>query len=269
MMRPSSNLPAILSIWIAAAVTVVDTNSTAAELLAGVSKVDITDRDAGPVNDPLFVKALVLKAGAQSIAIVTVDAVAIGGIGRIGDDFLPTVRDHLRDALGIPPEHVLANASHCHGVVCHDVAERAIQAVAEAAGKLVPVHVGVGRGSEKRIMENRRLIMKDGREIDVRHAYSMPPDDKVASVGPIDPEIGVLRIDRIDGRPLAVLYNFACHPIQGVPGKGNTADITGFASRVIEENLEPDTIAIFLQGCGHQSGLLQDGRSTSRRRAAR
>jgi hypothetical protein len=114
---------------------------------------------------------------------------------------------------------------------------------------MVPVHIGVGRGHEDRIMANRRLIMKDGREIDVRHAYSMPPDHEVASVGPLDPEIGVLRIDRTDGRVLAVLYNFACHPIQGVPNKGNTADIVGFASKVIEENLD-DTLALFVQGCG-------------------
>lgn len=99
-------------------------------------------------------------------------------------------------------------------------------------------------------MENRRLIMKDGREIDVRHAYSMPVDEEVASVGPVDTEIGVLRIDRIDGRPLAVVYNFACHPIQGVPSKGNSADIIGFASKVIEENLGDDIVALFLQGCG-------------------
>ncbi|MDP7255116.1 MAG: hypothetical protein QGF00_36310, partial [Planctomycetota bacterium] len=63
------------------------------------------------------------------------------------------------------------------------------------------------------------------------------------------PQIGVLRIDREDGRPLAVLYNFACHPIQGVPSGANTADISGFASRVIEDNLSDDTIALFLQGC--------------------
>ena len=35
-------------------------SSHAAQLLAGVSKVDITDRAAGPVNDPSYVKALVL-----------------------------------------------------------------------------------------------------------------------------------------------------------------------------------------------------------------
>ncbi len=221
-----------------------------AEMLAGVAKVDITDREAGPVNDPLYVKALVLKSDAISSVIITVDAVAIGEIGRIGNEYLPTVRSEIEKALGIPAANVLVNASHCHGVVRRDVDARTIEAVKQAVSNMVPVHVGVGRGHEDRIMENRRLIMKDGREIDVRHAYSMPPDDEVASVGPIDPEIGVLRIDRVDGRSLAVLYNFACHPIQGVPNKGNTADIIGFASKVIEENLDDDTLALFVQGCG-------------------
>ena len=115
---------------------------------------------------------------------------------------------------------------------------------------MVPVRVGAGVGSEDRIMENRRLKLKSGKEADVRHAYSLPPDDEVAAVGPVDPQIGILRLDRLDGRTLAVVYNFACHPIQGVPSGGNTADIIGFASRVIEDNLSEGTIALFLQGCG-------------------
>ena len=69
-------------------------------------------------------------------------------------------------------------------------------------------------------------------------------------MGPVDPEIGILRLDREDGRTLAVVYNFACHPIQEVPSGGNTADISGFASSVIEENLSEGTIALFTQGCG-------------------
>ncbi len=61
------------------------------ELIAGVAKVDITDREAGPVNDPLFVKALVLKNETTSLVIITVDAVAIGEIGRISNDYLPNI----------------------------------------------------------------------------------------------------------------------------------------------------------------------------------
>jgi hypothetical protein len=222
----------------------------AAPLVAGVARVDITNVDAGPVNDRLWVKALIVKSDSTTAAIITVDAVAIGEIGHIKNDYLPKVRSRIEKELGIKPTNVLINASHCHGIVCSDVDDRTVQAVKLASQNLVPVHVGVGSGHEDRIMENRRLKLKDGREVDVRHAYSMPPDEEVAEVGPVDPEIGILRLDRLDGRTLAVIYNFACHPIQGVPGNANTADVTGFASRVIEDNLSEETIALFVQGCG-------------------
>ena len=222
----------------------------AESLMAGVAKVDITDVDAGPVNDPLYVKALVLKNDSTTVAIISVDAVAIGEIGRIGNGYLPRVRARLEEEAGIRPANVFVNASHCHGVVCADVDDRTVRAVKLASQNLVPVHIGIGSGREDRIMENRRLKLKSGKVVDVRHAYSMPSDDEVAEVGPIDPEIGILRLDRIDGTNLAVVYNFACHPIQGVPSGGNTADIVGYASRVIEDNLSVGTMALFLQGCG-------------------
>jgi len=218
-------------------------------LLAGTAKVDITDYDAGPVNDPLYVKVVALRSGKATTVLISVDAVAIGEIGRIPNDYLPAVRGRLEQELGISPGHVLVNASHCHGVVLPDIVGKTLEAVKAAVEHLVPVRVGAGTGEETRIMENRRLRMKDGKEIDVRHAYSLPPDEAVDSVGPTDPEIGILKLVREDGGVLAVIYNFACHPIQGVPGGANTADIIGYASRVIEENLGDGAMALFLQGC--------------------
>lgn len=224
--------------------------SLAAELKAGAAKVDITNREAGPVNDPLFAKALVLTDGKTTAVIVTVDAVAIAEIGSIRNEYLGNVRAALQKDLGLAPQSVLINASHCHGTVCGDVEQRTVQAVKEAWKRMVPVKVGAGTGHEDRISENRRLKLADGGEADVRHAYSLAADQQVVGTGPIDPEIGILRLDRLDGKPLAALYNFACHPIQGVPSGGNTADITGFASTAIEENLGGEAIALFLQGCG-------------------
>ena len=138
-------MPKIMNATVAAFLMIGAAN--AAQLTAGAAKADITDRNAGPVSDPLYVKALVLKDDATTLAIITVDTVAIAG------------------------------------------------------------------------------------------------------VGPVDPEIGLLRLDRKDGQTLAVVYNFACHPIQGVPSGGNTADLTGFASRVIEGITSEGAIALFLQGC--------------------
>ena len=222
--------------------------ANAAQLQAGVAKADITDREAGPVNDPLYAKALVLNNGATTLAIITVDAVSLGEIGYISNDYLPTVRARIEKELGIAPTNVMINASHCHGIVRSDIDELTFRAVKEASENMVPVTAGAGTGHEDRIMENRRFKLKDGTEADVRRAYSLPPDDEVVEVGPVDPEIGLLRLDREDGRVLAVVYNFAVHPIHGVPSGGNTADIVGFASKVLEDNLDEGTMALFLQG---------------------
>jgi hypothetical protein len=214
-----------------------------AEILAGIAKVDITDRTV-PVNDPCFAKALVLKSGDTTAVLVSVDAVAIGGIGRIGNGFLANVRQELGDLV----DEVIINASHCHGIVRTDLQQLVVQAIREAAKNLVPVQVSAGVGSESRISENRRMFLKDGTQTDMRRAYSMPRDEEVVSTGPIDPQIGLLRLDRADGTPLAVVYQFACHPIMNPPSKGNSADYPGFASKVIEE--ATGAMAFFVQGCG-------------------
>ncbi|HYF34577.1 MAG TPA: hypothetical protein VD994_04745 [Prosthecobacter sp.] len=222
----------------------------AANLRAGVAKMQITDRAAGPVNDPLYAKALVLKDDATTVVLITIDAVAIGEIGRIGNGFMATVRAQLQQELDLPPGNLLVNASHCHGVVRADTPALAVQAVKQAWQRLAPVKVGAGTAHEDRISENRRLRMKDGSEVDMRRAYALPRDEDVAGVGAIDPQVGLLRVDLEDGRPLAALYNFACHPIMGVPSGGNTADYPAFASKVIEEGLGEGALAFFIQGCG-------------------
>jgi hypothetical protein len=157
----------------------------AGELRAGVAKVDITDR-TGPVNDPSFAKALVLKSDQTTLVLITIDAVAIGEIGRIKNGFLADVRGQLDKKLGVPPSNVVITASHCHGLVRPDSAQLAqlvVQAVEDAAKNLVPVKAGAGTEHEDRISENRRLKMKDGSEVDMRRAYSMPRDEDVAGVG--------------------------------------------------------------------------------------
>lgn len=218
-------------------------------LLAGAAKVDVSHPEHGPPDGPLFVKALVLRQGETTAVLLTIDAVAIAEIGGIRNEYLGQVRERLQRELQIPPTGVVVNASHCHGIVCADIVERTVEAVRLASAGLAPVQIRVGAGSEDRVSENRRMRLKSGRQADVRHAYSLPPDEEIAEVGPIDPEIGVLRLDRVDGRALAVVYNFACHPIQGVPNGRNTSDMTGFASQVIEDNLDEGAIALFVQGC--------------------
>lgn len=225
-------------------------------LRGGVAKTEITTRDAGVlIHDPLYAKVLVLDDGATRVVIIAMDALAIGGIGDIKEDFLPRLRHRIQQELHIPGRHVLVNASHTHPLgrlLCSDdeQVDKTFDAVCRALQNMTEVQIGSGTGYEDRIMINRDLVLKNGNHWSIRYANPCPPDEQVEAVGPVDPEIGLLRIDRINGQTLAVIYNFACHPLIGLPQRGITANYPGFASKVIEEQLGNGAMALFLQGAG-------------------
>src|SRR5690349_5652359 len=87
-------------------------DASAEPLRAGTAKVDITDRQ-GKVNDPCYAKALVLQSGPTTVVLVTVDAVAIGEIGRIRSDFLAKVRREVAKDPALASAQLIINASHC------------------------------------------------------------------------------------------------------------------------------------------------------------
>ncbi|MGD9495509.1 MAG: hypothetical protein AB7Y46_04265 [Armatimonadota bacterium] len=225
-------------------------------LRAGVAKSDITISDESvPVHDPLYAKALVLDNGETQVAIIAMDVVAIGTIFDVSDEFLPELRARIEGELGIPGAHVLVNASHTHPprkMLCPhaEQVERTLDAVRRAQEGMVEVRIGVGVGHEDRFVINRTLRLKDGKGWTIRQANPCPPDEEVAGLGPVDPEIGILRVDRAYGRPLAVVYNYACHPLIGMPGGPVTANFPGFASELIEDCLGEGAMALFLQGAG-------------------
>ncbi|MDD4144502.1 MAG: hypothetical protein PHN68_07695, partial [Prolixibacteraceae bacterium] len=227
--------------------------TVSAQLTAGVAKVNITNpKVRGNLTDSMYVKALVMKSGNTSAVIITVDAVAIGGIGSVGNDYFTAVRSQVNEELGIEPQNVLINASHLHGAgynVCEDVEARTLQAVMQARQNMVPVNAGAGSGYEDRITENHILKLKNGKGWAIRHANPLPPDEEIESVGPIDPEIGILRLDKKNGETLAIVYNFTGHPYQSITEE--TGGYPGFASKLIEKNISDGTIALFIQGfCG-------------------
>jgi hypothetical protein len=239
-------------------------NTNNGSLRAGTAKVDITVESTDKrINDPLYAKVLVLDEGQTRLAIITMDVTAIGGrtisreiLNDVADDFMPKLRSRIEKEYHIPGYNVMAAASHTHPfhgqLLCSDKEQidRIVDALGQAIKNLTPVTTGIGSGVEDRISINRTLRLKNGKHWTIRMSSPCPPDEMVADVGPFDPEIGVIRIDRIDGRPLAVVYNFACHLLMVVPQGGVTADFPGFASKVIEDNLGDGAMALFLQGAG-------------------
>jgi hypothetical protein len=236
---------------------------TAGTLRAGVAKSNITtDAKGAVINDPLYAKALVLEDGITRVAIIAMDVTAIGGrrisqgmLGDVGENFLPKLRSRIQKKLEIPGCNVLVNASHTHPpgtLLCDDdeQVDRTFNAVSQAIQNMTAVKIGSGVGYEDRITINRTLRLKNGKHWTIRHSNPCPRDEDVSDVGPIDPEIGIIRIDRLDGQPLAVVYNFACHLLFGDAKGSITANFPGIASKVIEENLGNGAIALFLQGAG-------------------
>ncbi len=107
-----------------------------------------------------------------------------------------------------------------------------------------PVRIGVGRGTAD-LAHNRRHFLPDGRvAMQWRNVEREPTE-------PVDKEFAVIRLDRADGTPLAVLFHYACHPV--VLGSDNleySADFVGTACATVGEQLH--TTCLFLQGaCGN------------------
>jgi hypothetical protein len=232
-----------------------------AALRAGVSRADITPpgaermwgyedrhKPATGTLDPLYARVLVLEAGQTRLGLVTLD------LGRsFGPASLARLRDAARKSSGI--SCLLVAASHTHSApVIKDAyqsgppeweraaLEKIEHAIAGAAGGLQEARIGVGTGVAY-IGHNRLRVNADGTVSWFERNLTRIP------TAPVDPTVTVLRIDRADGSPLAVLVNYACHPV--VFGSDNlrySADYPAVMNKVVEEEVGGHVQSFFLQG---------------------
>jgi neutral ceramidase len=108
-------------------------------------------------------------------------------------------------------------------------------AVAEAVAGMRPATVRFGTGSTA-IGVNRRQRLTDGRTV-----IGQNPD------GPCDHRVAVLRVDAVDGRPLAAVLNYACHGVSlGGTCREVSADFIGEARRIVEA--ETGATCLYIQG---------------------
>ena len=230
-------------------------------LRAGVSRVDITpppgvdmwgyfDR-SGPANgklDPLFARVLVLDDGRQSVALITLD------LGRsFGPPQIAWLRDKARRQHAVA--EVMLIASHTHsGPVIDDsyddgvpewerrALEKIADSIGEAVSKLKPARIGVGLG-QATLGHNRRVTQSDG---SVKMLWRNSTGQQT---GMIDPTVGVIRVDDASGTPMAILVNYACHPvIFGPDNLRYSADYPGAMARLVEASFDEKPICFFLQG---------------------
>lgn len=203
------------------------------------------------IESDLTATVLVLGDGATKVAIIATDLVVMS----IAE--ADRMRTAVATAIGTDVSHVLLNVSHNHSApalrdfqtmtdTSEDVPFRTryerdlhrwlVEAAVEADGQLQPARIGCSWG-ESAIGVYRRET-RDGRDV----LGEVPGH-------PIDSSVGVIRVDDLDGRPIAVLFRYSAHPVTvGSRSEVGSSDYPGPAREVIERNL--GGLALFLQGCG-------------------
>jgi hypothetical protein len=193
-------------------------------------------------HDAISAKAIVLERGGERFAILGLDAI---GVSRRARDAISA--GVAARGLGIADDHLMVCATHTHSgpaaiadklfweIAAMDVLDAAVfdayvdgcaQAVADAASKLAPAQIGWSVDAETTVQHNRR-----GQSV-------------------FDPDLTVLRIDRLDGTPVACAVNLAVHGIcLGDSNLEFTADLMGFCERKIEATLGAGSLAVFWNGC--------------------
>jgi hypothetical protein len=77
---------------------------------------------------------------------------------------------------------------------------------------------------------------------------------------PFDPLIAVLRIDRLNGEPLAILVNYATHPVTfGSDALRYSADFPGVMCKVVEQGFGGKPLAFFVQGAAGDINVFDAG----------
>jgi len=228
------------------------------------------DRAAKHIHDELHARCLVLNDGQTRLAIVVCDSC------MIPREVLDAAKALIQQRTGILAENILISATHTHsGPTCTGVfqsepnadyakflVERIADGVQRAVNQVALAKVAWGVGQEPNQVFNRRWRMKPGRiPADpfggtndlVKMNPPVESPDLVEPAGPIDPDVSVLAVRSLEGKPIALLANYSLHYVGGVPGTDISADYFGAFCNRIERLLgangqEPPFVALLANG---------------------
>ena len=257
-------------------------------LKAGIAKTDITpseslymggydsnmrDQPSDGAYGKIYIRALVFDNAITKVAFVICDLVDCSNHDEI--------RQSVSQATGIPVDNILLSSTHNHAAPViggenkdsqwsRQFTDKVIATVKSALNDCEEVKIGGGTGCSN-IAMNRRKKMEDTysyltfdennssqsagkyktdnpvkiREIAGVYRLGLNPD------GPIDNEVGVIRIDTLTGKPKAVFINYAAHGTS-LGGRNRTIspEWMGHMIEFVEEEI-PGVTGIFAQGaCG-------------------
>ncbi len=237
-------------------------------LQIGFAEVDVTPpngteisghwnlRQSKGVRDPLFAHAMVIDDGCAPICLITCDVLSVRRSTVLA------AREAISQATGIAPERIGISATHTHyGPLTAQLWTRdqqpdssyldhllaGIIAAATAAFEArQPAQIGIGWTFEGNLSFNRRFMMRSG-EV-VMH----PPiasTDILYQEGKTDPEVGIIAVRDIEGKPLGYWVNFACHATVAGTADLISADFPGALGAEIKRRRGDQVVTLFGNGC--------------------
>ena len=218
---------------------------------------NMSDRPVARVHDELHARALVLDDGAIQLALVLIDSC------MVPRELIDAAKQRVHEATGMPIEHMLMAATHTHSAACATpvfqsdpdpeyaafLEVRVANAVQLALDRLAPARIAWGIGYLPDEVHNRRWYMKPGTvgenpfgKTDEKVKMNPPRNSEnlIEPAGPTDPEICFLAVEHADGRPLALLANYALHYVGGTHADEVSADYFGLFAKRIETLLDAD-----------------------------
>jgi neutral ceramidase len=221
-------------------------------------------------HDPLAVRAVLLDDGRRRLGIVVID------ITSISQEMISAAKTMLTQVAGVTADHAIICAIHTFSAP-HvfspqqappgtDLAKTALalsafedalrRAVGSAVDSMQPARIGVAAGTT-RVGVNR--------DVPTAHGWWLGADD----AGYVDPFLGVLRVDSLDGKPLAVLMNVSVQAsiMDGSQRTGGgalvSADLAGASARHVETHYGAQCVALFMVGAaGDQAPVVKANRVT-------
>jgi hypothetical protein len=232
----------------------------AAEFRASAVKVEITPSTSQPllgygarnstgVHDPLFHRIVAMDDGTLQMFLISTDIALTSP--SVYDDFCR----ELKQETGIDRQQVWWMSTHTHSApevgppglpqafmperykhtFDHAYLDRVkrtlLDGIKEARTRLTPARLAIGEGFA---MAN---INRRARDVDGRIKLGMNP------YGPVDRQIGLIRLERTDGTPIAVVANYAIH---GTALSGANTLISGDVPGTVAAYVEEKTHGLLL-----------------------
>lgn len=276
-------LGAVLLVLLVTYGSAVVAQENAKVLRAGAFAIDITPQkfpvdvagSMAPVkaelaHDSLNARCLVLDNGETKIAIAVCDSC------MIPREIFDAAKQKVTQATGIPVDHILCSATHTHtGVTatrvfqsqveseyCDYLTEQIAAGIIQAHAQREPAQIGWAVGSNPRQVFNRRWHLRPGTALtdpfdhgkdQVQMNPAAAGKQLLKPAGPIDPDVPILAVQALDGRPIAVLANYSLHYVGGVPSRALSADYFGefarqLTRRIDAVNLKTEFVGIMSNG---------------------